>query len=127
MGNEKTDWMIYSDREMSVMSAQEEKVSFKELIKSLGMTQKEFSETFGIPMGTLRHWISGDRECPVYTKRMLAYMVELKRQEAAKIIQEDQQKIFKEAFDRGYHWGGNTESEDDELYFDFTDKSTNNQ
>lgn len=26
------------------------------------------------------------------------------RQEAAKIIQEDQQKIFKEAFDRGYHW-----------------------
>ena len=49
------------------------------------------------------------------------------RQEAAKIIQEDQQKIFKEAFDRGYHWGGNTESEDDELYFDFTDKSTNNQ
>ena len=38
------------------------------------------------------------------------------RQEAAKIIQEDQQKIFKEAFDRGYHWGGNTESEDDELY-----------
>ena len=25
MGNEKTDWMIYSDREMSVMSAQEEK------------------------------------------------------------------------------------------------------
>lgn len=127
MGNEKTDWMIYSDREMSVMSAQEEKVSFKELIKSLGMTQKEFSETFGIPMGTLRHWISGDRECPVYTKRMLAYMVELKRLEAAKIIQEDQQKIFKEAFDRGYHWGGNTESEDDELYFDFTDKSTNNQ
>lgn len=81
MGNEKTDWMIYSDREMSVMSAQEEKVSFKELIKSLGMTQKEFSETFGIPMGTLRHWISGDRECPVYTKRMLAYMVELKRLE----------------------------------------------
>ena len=69
MGNEKTDWMIYSDREMSVMSAQEEKVSFKELIKSLGMTQKEFSETFGIPMGTLRHWISGDRECPVYTKK----------------------------------------------------------
>lgn len=81
MGNEKTDWMIYSDREMSVISAQEEKVSFKELIKSLGMTQKEFSETFGIPMGTLRHWISGDRECPVYTKRMLAYMVELKRLE----------------------------------------------
>ena len=31
MGNEKTDWMIYSDREMSVMSTQEEKVSFKEL------------------------------------------------------------------------------------------------
>ena len=49
------------------------------------------------------------------------------RQEAAHIIQEDKQKIFKEAFDRGYHWGGNTESEDDELYFDFTDKSTNNQ
>ncbi len=83
--NTSLDYFISEGRiiwEMSVMSAQEEKVSFKELIKSLGMTQKEFSETFGIPMGTLRHWISGDRECPVYTKRMLAYMVELKRLEA---------------------------------------------
>ena len=45
MGNEKTDWMIYSDREMSVMSAQEEKVSFKELIKSLGMsTERIFGD-----------------------------------------------------------------------------------
>ena len=60
----------------------DEEISIKDMIKSLGMTQKEFSETFGIPMGTLRHWISGDRECPVYTKRMLAYMVELKRLEA---------------------------------------------
>lgn len=82
MGNEKTDWMIYSDRENECYVCTGRKVSFKELIKSLGMTQKEFSETFGIPMGTLRHWISGDRECPVYTKRMLAYMVELKRLEA---------------------------------------------
>ena len=44
-----------------------------EVWKILESAKKEFSETFGIPMGTLRHWISGDRECPVYTKRMLLF------------------------------------------------------
>lgn len=130
MGNEKTDWMIYSDREMSVMSAQEEKVSFKELLKSLGMTQKEFSETFGIPMGTLRHWISGDRECPVYTKRMLAYMVELKRLEAKRVIRQNifaailtggdiyrnHDNDFQDTFNEAYQY---YDTELEEPYFDF--------
>lgn len=49
------------------------------MIKSLGMTQTEFSDTFKIPIGTLRHWISGERECPEYTKRMLAYIVAMKK------------------------------------------------
>ena len=52
------------------------------LLDYLGMTQEEFSEAIGILMGTLWHWISVDSECPVYTQRMLAYMVELKRVEA---------------------------------------------
>ena len=50
----------------------DEEISIKDMIKSLGMTQKEFSDT-------LRHWISGERECPEYTKRMLAYIVAMKK------------------------------------------------
>lgn len=49
------------------------------MIKSLGMSQKEFADEFHIPMGTLRHWIAGERKCPEYTMRMLRYMVEIKR------------------------------------------------
>ena len=57
----------------------DEEISIKGMIKSLGMTQTEFSDTFKIPIGTLRHWISGERECPEYTKRMLAYIVAMKK------------------------------------------------
>lgn len=57
----------------------DKEISIKDMIKSLGMTQKEFSDTFKIPIGTLRHWISGERECPEYTKRMLAYIVAMKK------------------------------------------------
>lgn len=79
-----TDYVVNGDKEISVLLDENEDVSFKDLIKSLGMTQKEFSETFKIPIGTLRHWIAGERECPAYTKRMLIYMVGLKKAEDKK-------------------------------------------
>lgn len=33
----------------------------KEIRKKVGMTQAEFASTFGISLGTLRHWERGDR------------------------------------------------------------------
>lgn len=57
----------------------DEEISIKDMIKSLGMSQKEFADEFHIPMGTFRHWIAGERKCPEYTMRMLRYMVEIKR------------------------------------------------
>jgi len=36
-------------------------VDVKELRKRIGMTQANFSTSFGISLGTLRHWERGDR------------------------------------------------------------------
>lgn len=37
------------------------RVDVKELRKRIGMTQASFSSSFGISLGTLRHWERGDR------------------------------------------------------------------
>jgi putative transcriptional regulator len=37
-------------------------VSVQKVRKTTGMTQPEFAATFGISVGTLRHWERGDRE-----------------------------------------------------------------
>ncbi len=36
-------------------------VDIKAIRKNVGMTQIEFASTFGISVGTLRHWERGDR------------------------------------------------------------------
>jgi len=36
-------------------------VDVKQLRLNIGLTQKEFASTFGISLGTLRHWERGDR------------------------------------------------------------------
>ncbi len=36
-------------------------VDVQEVRKAIGMTQPEFAATFGISLGTLRHWERGDR------------------------------------------------------------------
>ena len=36
-------------------------VDVKSIRKKVGMTQEEFAVTFGINLGTLRHWERGDR------------------------------------------------------------------
>ncbi len=36
-------------------------VDIKAIRKNVGMTQMEFAATFGISVGTLRHWERGDR------------------------------------------------------------------
>ena len=40
-----------------------------------GMTQKEFSETYGIPVRTLSNWESGQRKCPEYMEKILNRIV----------------------------------------------------
>lgn len=79
MDNDRNDY-TYKELDAHIESVKADKqMTLKELIKSLGMSQKEFADEFHIPMGTLRHWIAGERKCPEYTMRMLKYMVEIKR------------------------------------------------
>lgn len=37
-------------------------VDVKQVRKNIGMTQKDFALSFGINLGTLRHWERGDRK-----------------------------------------------------------------
>ena len=39
-----------------------EPIDIKGLRSEVGMTQEEFAATFGISLGTLRHWERGDRQ-----------------------------------------------------------------
>lgn len=43
-----------------------------ELIKEAKLSQSAFSRRFGIPLRTVQHWVSGDRECPDYILLMAA-------------------------------------------------------
>lgn len=42
-------------------------MTIKEIRSLTRLTQKQFSEKYGIPLPTLRHWERGDRKCPQYT------------------------------------------------------------
>ena len=39
-----------------------EEVNVKKVREKTGMTQEQFAATFGISLGTLRHWERGDRK-----------------------------------------------------------------
>lgn len=49
---------------------------FKDLRKLSGMTQKQFSEFFGIPLRTIENWEGGKRGCPEYLLELLKYKLE---------------------------------------------------
>ncbi len=46
---------------------------FRELRKESKMTQKQFSEYFGIPKRTVESWDMGERSCPEYLLDLLEY------------------------------------------------------
>ncbi len=46
---------------------------FRELRKESKMTQKQFSEYFGIPKRTVESWDMGERSCPEYLIDLLEY------------------------------------------------------
>jgi putative transcriptional regulator len=39
-----------------------DKVDVKNVRKNIGMSQKDFALSFGVSLGTLRHWERGDRK-----------------------------------------------------------------
>lgn len=49
----------------------------KQLRESTGMTRKEFSEYFGIPVGTVRDWEQSKRNPPKYVVDMAATILRL--------------------------------------------------
>ncbi len=49
----------------------------KKIRKEAGMTQKAFSEFFGIPVRTLQDWEAGLRTPPDYVVRLLPYKLNL--------------------------------------------------
>lgn len=48
-------------------------MTFKELRKASGMTQKDFSEYFGIPKRTIESWETEDRKCNDYIINLMEY------------------------------------------------------
>jgi DNA-binding transcriptional regulator YiaG len=50
-----------------------ETMTFKDLRKSSGMTQKEFSSYFGIPKPTIEAWDMGTRTPPPYVLDLIYY------------------------------------------------------
>ena len=56
-----------------------DKVNIKELRKETGMSRQEFCENFEIPYRTLQSWELGDREMPAYAKRLMAYIIRIKK------------------------------------------------
>ena len=51
----------------------ESKKTIKELRQQSGMTQKDFSEYFGIPKRTIEDWDRGARKCPEYLIALMEY------------------------------------------------------
>lgn len=50
-------------------------MEIKELRKLTGLSQKQFSEKYGIPLPTIRHWEQKQRECPQYVLDLLEFKV----------------------------------------------------
>lgn len=56
-------------------------MDFKNLLEQSGMNMKQFSEYFGIPYRTIQGWKAGERECPGYLLRLIAYKLKKEREE----------------------------------------------
>lgn len=48
-------------------------MTIKDLREASGMTQKAFSEYFGIPKRSIENWEGEKRECPTYLMDLMAY------------------------------------------------------
>lgn len=50
-------------------------MKIKEIRTLTGLTQKGFSDKYGIPLPTIQHWERGNRECPQYVRDLLEFKV----------------------------------------------------
>lgn len=50
--------------------------TIKDLRAASGMTQKAFSEYFGIPKRNIENWESGKSQCPPYLFDLMRYKLE---------------------------------------------------
>lgn len=48
----------------------------KEYRQKAGMTQEEFSKVFGVPLGTVKHWDSGQRKPPEWAEKLIIEKLE---------------------------------------------------
>ena len=51
-------------------------MEFKELRKATGMTQRKYSEYFGIPLRTIEDWERGITKCNPYLLELMLYKLE---------------------------------------------------
>ena len=51
-------------------------MTIKEMRTAAGMTQKAFSEYFGIPKRTIEDWEGDRRSCPVYVLTLIEYKLQ---------------------------------------------------
>lgn len=53
-----------------------QRMDIKELRARTGLSQSKFAEEYGIPLGTLRHWETGERTAPHYVMDLLKRAVD---------------------------------------------------
>lgn len=47
-------------------------ITVREIVQHTGLSQTDFAYRFAIPLRSVQNWISGSRDCPPYTRLMLA-------------------------------------------------------
>lgn len=52
-------------------------MTIREILNATGMTQKALAERFGIPLRTVQNWATGQRECPIYIRKMIIEILRL--------------------------------------------------
>lgn len=54
-----------------------EEINIRELRKRAGMSREQFCGYFRIPYRTLQSWELGERDTPIYVKRLLMYVIRI--------------------------------------------------
>jgi DNA-binding transcriptional regulator YiaG len=52
-------------------------MTIREILNTTGMTQVALSKRFDIPLRTVQNWATGQRECPVYIRKMIIEILRL--------------------------------------------------
>ena len=72
-------------KKTGIKSYKPEAVDVKKIREKTGLTQEQFAATFGISLGTLRHWERGDR-APHGPALVLLNVIEMEPSTVLKII-----------------------------------------